>query len=165
MYARANNDSRIKYAFLNFSDEHAPVSLFIPVKYPFSNHEIITLLPKYEKFGNNLIEIVKRLTGVAAWEHSITDTEFVKIGYYKNETVDVYKIIKNKEVSFVWFAFRPSENIILGKQKNYITTTRKKYLIKAKKFTLLPELRGIPLDILRFTIKEIVEKEQAKNAI
>jgi hypothetical protein len=53
---------------------------------------------------------------------------------------------------------------VLGKQENCIAT-RKKYLIEAKEFTLLPELRGIPLDILRLTVKEIVEKEQAKDAI
>lgn len=165
MYARADNDGRIEYALLNFSDEHAPASSFIPVEYPLSDHGIITLLPEYERFGDSLIEVVKGLTGVAAWEHSITDTEFVKVGYYQDETVDVYGTMKNGEVSFVWFAFGPSENTVLGKQENRIATTRKKYLIETKEFTLLPELRGIPLDILRLTVKEIVEKEQAKDAI
>jgi hypothetical protein len=101
MYARANNDNRIKYAFFNFSDKYAPAFSFIPIKYLLSNHEIITFLPKYEKFGNSLIKIVKRFTDVIVWEHSITDTEFVKVDYYKDETVNMYKIMKNGKVFFI----------------------------------------------------------------
>lgn len=65
VYARVNEAGHIEYTLLNYPDEFAPASSFIPLEYLLNNLGLIDLLPEYDKLNNSLIDVVKTLINVA----------------------------------------------------------------------------------------------------